>query len=111
MIRPLVDFLIDKGVAGIYPLGSTGEGPLFTTDERKAVAAATVEAVARRVPNLDRPRHPVLRVKLIWHSIQRSRLQFATVLDQHFVGTLLSHGQCLFWRLFAGIDRFNRLGD
>jgi len=50
LIRPLADFLIDRGVAGIYPLGSTGEGPLFTTDERKAVAAATVEAVAGRVP-------------------------------------------------------------
>jgi len=50
MIRPLVDFLIDRGVAGIYPLGTTGEGPLFTTDERKAVAAATVAAVAGRVP-------------------------------------------------------------
>ena len=49
-IAPLVDFLIDKGVAGIYPLGSTGEGPLFTTDERKAVAAATVKAVSGRVP-------------------------------------------------------------
>lgn len=50
MIGPLVDFLIDRGVAGIYPLGSTGEGPLFTTEERKAVAATTVEAVAGRVP-------------------------------------------------------------
>lgn len=50
MIRPLVDFLIDRGVAGIYPLGSTGEGPLFTTEERKAVAAATVDAVAGRLP-------------------------------------------------------------
>ncbi|MCY3780871.1 MAG: dihydrodipicolinate synthase family protein [Chloroflexi bacterium] len=50
LIRPLVDFLIDKGAAGIYPLGSTGEGPLFTTDERKAVATATVNAVAGRVP-------------------------------------------------------------
>ena len=50
MIRALVDFLIDRGVAGIYPLGSTGEGPLFTTEERKAVAAATVEAVAGRLP-------------------------------------------------------------
>lgn len=50
MIRPLADFLIDKGVAGIYPLGTTGEGPLFSAEERKAVAAATVEAVAGRVP-------------------------------------------------------------
>lgn len=50
MIRPLVDWLIEKGVAGIYPLGSTGEGPLFTADERKTVAASTVEAVSGRVP-------------------------------------------------------------
>lgn len=50
MIRPLADWLIDKGVAGIYPLGSTGEGPLFSTAERKAVAAAAVEAVAGRAP-------------------------------------------------------------
>ncbi len=49
MIRPLVDYLIDRGVAGIYPLGSTGEGPLFSADERKAVAAATVTAVDGRV--------------------------------------------------------------
>ena len=50
MLRPLVDFLIDRGIAGIYPLGTTGEGPLFTTDERKTIAAATVEAVAGRLP-------------------------------------------------------------
>ena len=50
MVRPLVDYLIDRGISGIYPLGSTGEGPLFSTDERKAIAAATVEAVAGRVP-------------------------------------------------------------
>ena len=50
MIRPLVDWLIEKGADGIYPLGSTGEGPLFSADERKAVAAATVNAVAGRVP-------------------------------------------------------------
>ncbi len=50
MLSPLVDFLIDRGIAGIYPLGTTGEGPLFTIDERKAIAAATVQAVAGRVP-------------------------------------------------------------
>ena len=50
MIRPLVDYLLSHGVAGIYPLGTTGEGPLFSLDERKAVAAATVAAVAGRAP-------------------------------------------------------------
>ncbi len=50
IIKPMVDFLIDRGMTGIYPLGSTGEGPLFTIEERKAVAAATVAAVAGRRP-------------------------------------------------------------
>ena len=50
MIKPLVDWLIAKGLKGIYPLGSTGEGPLFTLDERKRIAVATVEAVAGRLP-------------------------------------------------------------
>ena len=50
MIPALVDYLIDRGVAGIYPLGSTGEGPLFSVAERKTIAAATTEAVAGRVP-------------------------------------------------------------
>ncbi len=49
-IPPLVDFLIDRGIAGIYPLGTTGEGPLFSAAERKTIAAATVQAVAGRVP-------------------------------------------------------------
>lgn len=50
MLAPLVDFLIAAGIKGIYPLGTTGEGLLFSPAERKAVAAATVEAVAGRVP-------------------------------------------------------------
>ena len=50
MIRPLVDFLIDRGISGIYPLGSTGEGPLFSIAERQAIAEAIVKAVAGRVP-------------------------------------------------------------
>ena len=50
MIKPLVDWLIGKGMRGIYPLGSTGEGPLFNVEERKAVAEATVDAVAGRLP-------------------------------------------------------------
>ena len=50
MIKPLVDWLIEMGVAGIYPLGSTGEGPLFDLEERKIIAGATVEAVAGRLP-------------------------------------------------------------
>lgn len=50
MIPPLVEFLIAKGLKGIYPLGTTGEGPLFSMEERKTIAEASVEAVAGRLP-------------------------------------------------------------
>ena len=46
----LVDFLIDKGVAGLFPLGTTGEGPLLNQEERFLVAAETVRLAAGRVP-------------------------------------------------------------
>jgi N-acetylneuraminate lyase len=35
---------------GIYLLGSTGQWPLFTVDERKAIAACVVRAAAKRLP-------------------------------------------------------------
>jgi N-acetylneuraminate lyase len=50
MAKPIVDHLIHSGVSGLYVCGSTGEGPLLTTEERKETAAAYVEAAARRVP-------------------------------------------------------------
>ncbi len=50
VIKPMVDFLIDRGVAGVYPLGTTGQGPFFSLDERKTIAAAAVTAVGGRKP-------------------------------------------------------------
>ena len=49
-IKPLIDQILAEGVAGLYVLGSTGEGPLLTTDERLKVAEASVKAAAGRVP-------------------------------------------------------------
>lgn len=49
-LRPLVDFLIERGVHGFFPGGSTGEGPLLSNDERRACCEAVVEAAAGRVP-------------------------------------------------------------
>jgi len=46
----LVDFLIERGVHGLFPGGTTGEGPLLTTQERRALAEAVVQAAAGRVP-------------------------------------------------------------
>ncbi len=49
-IAPMVDFLVTQGVAGMYVLGSTGEGPSLTFDERCQVGDAFVKAAAGRIP-------------------------------------------------------------
>src|SRR3989442_7762965 len=48
--RKMLDFLIQQGVHGILIHGSTGEGFLFDTDERKAFADVVVSHVNGRVP-------------------------------------------------------------
>ena len=49
-VGPIVDRLVVDGVGGIYICGSTGEGPLLSTAERRSVAAAYVEAASGRLP-------------------------------------------------------------
>jgi dihydrodipicolinate synthase/N-acetylneuraminate lyase len=49
-VRPTVDFLIERGVAGLFPGGTTGEGPLLAAQERRQLAEAVVEAAGGRVP-------------------------------------------------------------
>lgn len=46
----LVDYLIRAGVGGLFPGGTTGEGILLSTDERRQLAELVVEAAAGRVP-------------------------------------------------------------
>lgn len=48
--RALVNSLIDGGVHGLIPTGSTGEFPTMTMDERKQVLELTLEAAKGRVP-------------------------------------------------------------
>lgn len=47
---PVVDRLAEEGVSAIYVCGSTGEGPLLTTEEREAVCEAYVAAARGRLP-------------------------------------------------------------
>ncbi|UCH25982.1 MAG: dihydrodipicolinate synthase family protein [Trueperaceae bacterium] len=49
-IGPIVDKLIAEGVRGLYVCGSTGEGVLLSSEERRAVAEAYVRASAKRIP-------------------------------------------------------------
>ena len=48
-IPKIVDYLYDNGIKGLYIIGSTGEGPLLTREEKKAVAKAYVEAANGRM--------------------------------------------------------------
>ena len=49
-VPAVVDHMIRTGVNGLYVCGSTGEGPSLSSDERRATAAAYVEASAGRLP-------------------------------------------------------------
>jgi 4-hydroxy-tetrahydrodipicolinate synthase len=49
-LAAIVDRLVDAGVAGLVPGGSTGEFTTLSNAERREVIAVTVEAAAGRVP-------------------------------------------------------------
>ena len=51
-LRRYVDWLIDRGVHGLYPNGSTGEFTRFTPEERRRVIEIVADQVAGRVPIL-----------------------------------------------------------
>jgi N-acetylneuraminate lyase len=46
----LVDLFARQGLGGIYLVGSTGQWPLFSAEERKAIAERVVKAAAGRLP-------------------------------------------------------------
>jgi dihydrodipicolinate synthase/N-acetylneuraminate lyase len=50
MMRQLVDFHIEAGVQGLFVLGSTGQGPAMTIEERKQTAAVALDQAKSRVP-------------------------------------------------------------
>lgn len=45
-----VDFLVEAGVDGLMPCGTTGEGPLLELEEIDEVIRATIEAAGGRLP-------------------------------------------------------------
>jgi dihydrodipicolinate synthase/N-acetylneuraminate lyase len=51
-LRGYVDWLIDRGVDGLYPNGSTGEFVRFTAEERRRIVQVVVDQTAGRVPIL-----------------------------------------------------------
>jgi 4-hydroxy-tetrahydrodipicolinate synthase len=51
-LRRYIDWLIERGVHGLYPNGSSGEFLRFTADERRAIIRICCEQAAGRVPVL-----------------------------------------------------------
>jgi len=51
-LRRYIDWLIHKGVHGLYPNGSTGEFTRFTPEERRRIVQIVADQAAGRVPIL-----------------------------------------------------------
>ena len=51
-LRRYIEWLIERGVGGIYPNGSTGEFTRFTAEERRRIVEVICDQVAGRVPIL-----------------------------------------------------------
>ena len=51
-LRGYVDWLIERGVDGLYPNGSTGEFVRFTAEERRNIVRIVVDQTSGRVPIL-----------------------------------------------------------
>lgn len=51
-LRRYIDWLIEKGVHGLYPNGSTGEFTRFSVEERRRIVAIMADQVQGRVPIL-----------------------------------------------------------
>ncbi len=50
IMQQLVDFHIGAGIQGLFVLGSTGQGPAMSVDERKKAAAIALDQARSRVP-------------------------------------------------------------
>src|SRR6056297_1104465 len=49
-LKKMTNYLIDAGVHGVFPLGSTGEGYGIEFDEKRKVIETVLEATNKRVP-------------------------------------------------------------
>ncbi len=61
-IKPHIDWLIEERVAGISPLGSSGEFFAMESDARKRLVEAALEAVDGRVPTMVGSHHYSTRI-------------------------------------------------
>ena len=49
-LRSVIEFLVESGVSGVIPCGSTGEYAMMSPEEHKKVIKTTVDQVNGKVP-------------------------------------------------------------
>lgn len=47
-VAPLAEHMVKKGAAGLFPCGTTGEGHLCSTDERKTILEETLQGAGKK---------------------------------------------------------------
>ncbi len=81
-----VEFLINSGVDALYPLGTTGEFPLLSFDERKKVAEIVIDVARRRVPVIIHvgDDNPFVTYELISHAMSHGADGVAVVTPYYY---------------------------
>ncbi|GAB4534884.1 MAG: 4-hydroxy-tetrahydrodipicolinate synthase [Anaerolineae bacterium] len=84
-IKRLVDFLIERGIHGLFPGGTTGEGPLLDMSERRRLTEAFVQAADGRVPVIAHTGAITTRATLeLTRHAQLSGAQAAAIIPPYF---------------------------
>ena len=97
LIKPITDYLIENGVAGLYVCGSTGEGPSLMREERLAVTESYIQAAAGRVPIIVQVGHnSIHEAKLLAaHAQKHGADAISAVPPSYFKPTSLENLVCI----------------
>jgi 4-hydroxy-tetrahydrodipicolinate synthase len=104
-LRAHVDWLVEAGVDGLMPCGTTGEGPLLADDEVAGVVRATVAAVDGRVPVLAHVGRPgtAPTLALARRAIDDGAAAVAAVVPYYYAASD-DHVRAHYDALIAGVD-------
>jgi 4-hydroxy-tetrahydrodipicolinate synthase len=86
VFRKMINYLIEEGVHGLFPLGTTGEFYAFTNEEAKYILKVAVEETAGRVPVYAGANHITTRgvIELV-HIAEEAGVDAVSVLTPMFI--------------------------
>lgn len=99
-VRDHIEFLVEEGVDGIMPAGTTGEGPLLSDDEIESLVGAVAEAAGGRVSVLAHVGRPGTQatVHLARRALAAGADSVSAVVPYYYAldnGALISHYRAL----------------